>query len=110
MLKAIDRQCPKAWSTTISSFEIKQLFRWLDNTSNTNTPIANYGLFTPILSRLELCTTVDVLLRYTQIGRESCGPILLQRIKKNRQGTALKDALSNLSSVSTKSSRTTLCS
>jgi hypothetical protein len=112
MLKSIDRQSPKEWHSVITNFEIKQLFRWVEETSSfpSTFPSLSYGIFTPSFSRLELSTIFDVLLRFTKPGRESRGPDLLLRILKRRKEKELITGIHKLSSVSLKASKTTLVS
>ena len=128
MNQSIHRNAPSDWYEATTNYEMRELWRYIretavttttttasESTSRSSSLCLKYhepGLFTPILSHPEFVDIIDVLLRLTQLGRNACGPILLQRIKKKRASGELNVAMMKLSSesVSTKLSHQPLLS
>ena len=110
---SIERNVPKQWCTTITTYEIRELWMYIKKTTSQHLlNIHDVSLFTPIFTHGDVVIFMEVCIRLTKTGRDAAGAIVLQRILKTRRTQQLRDNIESLSqqSVSTRRSRCPLLS
>ena len=113
MIASINRQQPNEWQTVMTSYETRELWKYIKSTStNRHIKLHSFSLFTPIFSHFDVSTFMEVILRLTKIGRDATGCIIIQRILKLHKEDILREAIEELKfeSISTKRSREPLLS